>query len=678
MAEIRVAVLGGFRSGKTSVIACMDKIIENLSVIDKKFTMTRGDSPSFSELDDKYEEMKAVFQGNGVHFIETEIHNPTSTVTEYGYSLYYNQKRLGMDLIITEVPAHCFRDLGGMREARRIVDASQIVMVVVDTPALVEQENTSTGIGRYHKRRNWGEYTSDRLQQCVLDSMKAVPERRLLLLVPAKCEKYVHEERQEEINKRIKLAYMQAWDGARDMYSCAVVPVLTMGNVDFEEFRADGLDSVHKIRDIRMLNTQWADLLMRMIVQYILSSCLYYLDNPKAAKRILGRKAAFGANEPTLIRLKKENGALINQAVDRNGIGAYEYQYDMANLQIRRKLSDFNVLMFGPQRAGKSSILASMIYSFYQLDWKQMNNLRLEEGDIFTQKYLESKREELAVSFEKARERMLSLSMTEAATDATNNYVFNLNYGSGNKTLTIDFMDIMGERVSDCSEEWDDWLKGELCNCQIIIIAIDTPHLVEKGGRYNAAFNRPAKIFDLIKSAWKDNKNLSRLVLMVPIKCEKYYHEHRMDEVKEAIRQEYKKLLHFLKKCEKTTVAITPILTMGGIVFDNFGSGMAHEVKKLLGRPREVNYKLLDENAQFSPRFCEQPMIYLLSFILKNTKKESLSLLDILLDPLQALKRLKNLWKGLREDEELQKTAAQARNFLKTDSDGYEFIQNPL
>ena len=679
MNEIRVAVLGGSQCGKTSLISCMDKTIDRISVLDKYLSITRQ-GESFALLNQKYAELEACFAGSSDEFLEVPGQKDRQC-REYSYSLEYRKRPLGFDIRVTDIPGCLLETVQGINECYSIVKQSHIVILAVDTPALMEEPSKLTGVGKYHLNKNQCRL----IQDIVLDAWKDSKDRRLLIFAPIKCEKYEFNNTLSMVNQLIKKTYRELTDIAKANASCAIVPVQTMGSAVFQRFEEEDKKGVYRIEGTRSLMPQWADLVMRMILQYTFSTLLHYLDNPKIAKRVLGQKIVTYAGKNNINKFKRENGAVINNTVDKQEIEAYEVLSDLVELNIRRKLSDFNVLMFGPRRAGKSSVLSSMIHSFYNLDWQQMNNIQLQEGDEFTREYLAGKREELAYSVDKAQKQLLTVSRTEAATDTTNNYVFNLHYGTARKSLTIDFMDIPGERLMGSHGDWDVWLRSELQNCQIIIVAIDTPHMMEENGKYHDAFNRPQKICDLFKSA-KMDRRISRLVLMVPIKCEKYYHEGRMNEVTDTIRHRYGNLLSFLTGFSKTTVAITPILTMGGIVFDSFeapsdGLAALFEQGSLKGRPKKVNYKLYQKDPAFRPKFCEQPMIYLLSFILATTKSGSMkfsSILEFITNPWKSLKRLLNLWNELGNDVELQQTLDKVRTYLETEEPGFTFIQNPL
>ena len=120
--------------------------------------------------------------------------------------------------------------------------------------------------------------------------------------------------------------------------------------------------------------------------------------------------------------------------------------------------------------------------------------------------------------------------------------------------------------------------------------------------------------------------------MLVPLKCEKYYHNGEIDDVKEKIKETYSELLAFLKDKNnanglngKFACAITPILTVGEIIFDGFSesNGIIDEIEVNNGIviPKKVNYKYLKAGATYSPEYCEQPLYYLLSFISKQYLK---------------------------------------------------------
>ena len=118
-----------------------------------------------------------------------------------------------------------------------------------------------------------------------------------------------------------------------------------------------------------------------------------------------------------------------------------------------------------------------------------------------------------------------------------------------------------------------------------------------------------------------------KLVLFVPLKCEKYFREGRMDEVTARVQEVYAKLITYLRDREgvngfkkKICCAVTPIQTLGDVVFDSFGT---EEIETKDGKviPMQTNYRYISVDAKYRPQYCEQPLYYLLSFVSKQYQK---------------------------------------------------------
>lgn len=358
----------------------------------------------------------------------------------------------------------------------------------------------------------------------------------------------------------------------------------------------------------------------------------------------------------------------------------------------------FNVLMFGSRRAGKSSILASMIQSFEKLESSTENKIKLTALPD-TAELLENKRNQLQDIFNMKNRDALCWTIDVGATDVSYDYAFRMTVEGSENSYEICFKDIPGEWITTK----EGWIKDELAQSQIILIAIDTPHMVEEDGEHSDAFNIIENIDRLLQHI-RSEKDVPRLILFVPIKCEKYYHENRMDEVDEAIKTQYADLLTAFatgKKAQLYTVAITPILSLGGVVFRDFArreDGTVDVIEQfdncnpsLYLRPKAAYYKLYAPDPEFKPQFCEQPVLYLLNFIMKQVtilvkKAEKKSLLrrggDVALALatlyLGGLPALLLLWKKIFSDKVFRQSALKTVEHIKTTGDGYMLLQDPL
>ena len=191
-------------------------------------------------------------------------------------------------------------------------------------------------------------------------------------------------------------------------------------------------------------------------------------------------------------------------------------------------MSNFNILMFGSRKTGKSSILASMIDSFEMINESNSDPIRLKAQES-TKPLLQTKKDSLKNIFkryEKFGSRPFDIDEVQTSGDYT--YEFTMTAQGSKDSHTITFIDIPGEWLM--SREDKDKLDTVISQSQIIIIAIDTPHLMEEGGDFNNAFNITQQVYNFLKNI-KGKKDVPRMVLFVPIKCEKYYHEGKMDEV---------------------------------------------------------------------------------------------------------------------------------------------------
>jgi GTPase SAR1 family protein len=283
---------------------------------------------------------------------------------------------------------------------------------------------------------------------------------------------------------------------------------------------------------------------------------------------------------------------------------------------------EFTVLMLGARRTGKSSILASMLDNF-QKTTAGADVTFSPKGKTIV--YLQKKKSELQDVFNQKTINDV-WEIDQSPTFDVAHYSFNMNIIGNSNDYTITFVDIPGEYINN--EHIEEVAEYVLKSC-VIIIAIDTPHLLEENGKFNEAFNKVLTLYNLFIS---DNRfyDLDKMILFVPLKCEKYYHEKRMEDVKNAVKREYGTIIRQLGNPNiknKFTMAITPILTMGDVIFSHFGKNSKGLIETYTGnhesekyRPKHVYYKFRRPDANFSPTHCEQPLIYTLSYIYKFLK----------------------------------------------------------
>lgn len=384
-----------------------------------------------------------------------------------------------------------------------------------------------------------------------------------------------------------------------------------------------------------------------------------------------------------------------------------------------------DILMYGMRRTGKSSVLASMIGQF-------------QEAAKGTPLQLKPTASTATIM----RQKLITLEKTFYEADYLNHpsflfrgdaeddpgftptyevipYHFDLTYREAEKTEPIaklTFWDVPGEIYHSQDQQAMDEVADKMKRCSILIVAVDAVHLMEEGGKYSQSFHSPRILSNCISLYWSEEKNMApKLVLFVPLKCEKYYHSLHgqspdkekgptLDDVGTQIKKTFALPIDTLKKIPgPVTIAITPILTMGSVEFDHFGCGEDGKVllQPVLGmkgakKPARVYYRFTGDR-NFSPRFCEQPVLYVLSFIINSTKR-----VKELEDQKKEKKKKGSLFKGLAGglmallifnpaiaalylagrfllgNKKVMTAYEKISVRLKKAGDGYEIIQDPL
>lgn len=277
------------------------------------------------------------------------------------------------------------------------------------------------------------------------------------------------------------------------------------------------------------------------------------------------------------------------------------------------------VCMLGARGVGKTSVITSLFNS--QKDAVAGTKLFLvANGD--TQVILNNKKNLLDGLFTGLHGRGDLLTEGGLPGDAGES-LFEFTYGMSTERINIDLeiRDYPGEYLrSD-----PDIVASYVREADAVIIAIDTPCLMEAEGRYHAGKNRP----ELVTSFLRDHLSPDgeKLVLFVPLKCEKYFSEGRIDDVTRRVEEAYADLIDYLKtlrnvETNKRNVCcvVAPIQTLGSVVFHSFQAGPDGAVEEIstadgLPLPAKINYCYASANAKYAPKFCEQPLFYLLGFV---------------------------------------------------------------
>lgn len=284
----------------------------------------------------------------------------------------------------------------------------------------------------------------------------------------------------------------------------------------------------------------------------------------------------------------------------------------------KKKPVTLKVTMMGGRGVGKSSVLASVTRNIKNV----LSDTKLYmDADGASMLLINNKFDELTKMFDNVKQGIEIPSAGIAGDEDVTTYSFTFGMNETDTKMNVLFRDFPGEYI----EREPETVKSFIEESNAILIAIDTPHLMEENGAYNEAKNCCKVITDFITKHLQDSIG-RKLILFVPLKCEKYYYARQMSEVAEKVKEAYHDLIKMLKEEHKTDVAcaILPIQTLGDVVFSHFGRNQKQKVKVVkkqttgLLLPEEVIYRYRNSQAHYSPVDCEQPLYFLLSFIAKE------------------------------------------------------------
>lgn len=318
------------------------------------------------------------------------------------------------------------------------------------------------------------------------------------------------------------------------------------------------------------------------------------------------------------------------------------------------------VCMMGPRAVGKTTILTA-IFNDTQDNLGATTNLLLKaEGDTNTD--LLARKRQLNSIFANRTQITDRPSAGLAASSVVNTFEFAFGLKGKEPRIDLEIKDFPGEYVQSKPLEVEQYIHES----SAVFVAIDTPHLMEEGGRFCDIKNKPQIITEFFRKSLQQIHE-EKLVLLVPLKCERYFFEQRMDEVLRRVEEVYGELIKLFKESGIIACAVTPILTLGGVEFDSFAKEGTSVSLIKEGYPKEVLYRYREKNPKYTPMFCVQPLYYMLSFLASQYEKEkqNRSIFDKIFTAIYDL---------FDSDEELFDEILKMEKNRKTDLAGYKVL----
>lgn len=240
------------------------------------------------------------------------------------------------------------------------------------------------------------------------------------------------------------------------------------------------------------------------------------------------------------------------------------------------------VLMMGGRRCGKTSALASLFDQMINGDVKNYFTVAdrtiLETKGFEKQDSLGDKTLELQNMLETNKGNSNIFLVDKGPTNNYWLYKLHLQVPDKSREMDIEFRDSAGEFFESSgihAAETSEYIK----NCDVFVIVIDTPYLmgsVEETTKdlcpesINLGTNRVMDIQNFLTNI-NDNKGKdAKMVVFVPLKCEKWVKEKRINEVTKRIKEVYGTCIKNLMAYSKMNISIIPMETSGNILFSEF------------------------------------------------------------------------------------------------------------
>ena len=226
-----------------------------------------------------------------------------------------------------------------------------------------------------------------------------------------------------------------------------------------------------------------------------------------------------------------------------------------------------NVMMFGGRRCGKTSVIAAMKNCFQNV-FGERTNLDIAISDPETMNIIDEKNAEIIQYFSN---KSRSIILDAGKSDDMINYKMDISIKGKNGKIVLDICDYPGEwfiKKSGRNDEWtmhQDKLKKAMQKCNIIIVATDTVYLMEKAethkgdsvGQFNEGRNYCSRIANMIKSYFNVQAGQPpKMILFVPLKCEKYYNRGDMSLVNQRIHTAYKEIFDYISGNNKNNYEV--------------------------------------------------------------------------------------------------------------------------
>lgn len=393
------------------------------------------------------------------------------------------------------------------------------------------------------------------------------------------------------------------------------------------------------------------------------------------------------------------------------------------------------ILMMGGRRAGKSTILSSILTQLREntpgtictiIDKTDYTQQIVTKSGVEPLPTLDIKQREIA-NYMKKRQMNTEFLVDMSPTYGQVSYI--LEVSTDNSTVDFEFIDVPGEwmraNIPDHAK-----LVSLVETTDVFVIVIDTPFLMntdnDEGVSINLVYNRVNEITQAMAKMKIENDSDFKQIILCPVKCEKWMREGNEDLVVEKVKNSYRDLINRWVTSPEVTIQIMPIQTVGGIEStrllpaklyfknDNDNTGESCSIDPITNTlinkegiliRQTVDSFVEDDNfwtidytdiplswyrlngEGVKPKFCEQPGYHILKFLVEKEEHAVKRLENLEKRPKSLLERIMTVFLkmliGKGFDEKLpnwEKVVSQLNSggYVKTCGDGFCYLHEKI
>ena len=232
------------------------------------------------------------------------------------------------------------------------------------------------------------------------------------------------------------------------------------------------------------------------------------------------------------------------------------------------------VLMMGGQRTGKTSMLAGLIETMTHGTVKDIVEVKdvteSRPASLKLIKSIESLKWNLLTSYGK------TFLIDDSKSGEFEDFMLQFSVPGTESKMNILFSDVSGEYY-DMGRQHDAEVREKVREYDVFLIAIDTPNLMEAvnssnklcNEAINNSYNHVNDIHTFLTELDDKEGSDAKLVIFVPLKCEKWAKEGNIGNVVQRVKTVYAPTLQALSKYNNVEVDILPVQTVGNIISKN-------------------------------------------------------------------------------------------------------------